>query len=247
MPSQAFIIPSFQLIKKMVSKTKNLENAKFVSKVDVFNSNGELEKNFIENLYVNDDLMVIQIQSEQGEEIFSGQRKITKTKLMPPLYDLFFIKDSDVVFSHLKTGGLALKTQDEVYQKEEGQEISTLMPESGLNFVRYENRTAVLISEEVGSNGPKLWIEKESWFPLKAVLFSTEDNDSLLEYRFLRYQPHRTYFYPHQIQIYKEGKLWIQLETKDVKVSGVNIPNSVGKSSASTTPKYLENYVRWVR
>src|SRR5262249_9623149 len=142
----------------------------------------------------------------------------------PVLYDLLFVKDGTNVYDHFKALGLPLRTEADLYSEKEG--TMPYKPESNVLFTRYENRVAVVVGEEgqkpdPGSRATSLWVEKDSFLPLRAVFPSAPESGMAsepLEFRFASFQPYKNFLYPRVTQIIRNGALWVKTETLDVRV-----------------------------
>jgi hypothetical protein len=177
----------------------------------------------------------------------------------PVLYDLLFVKDGASVFEHFRALGLPLKSETDLYAEKEGS--MPYKPEATTAYARLENRVAVLVADgapKVAGYEPQLWVEKDSYLPLKAVLPTAPESGSAaepLEFRFSAYQIHgstrdgKSFLYPRVTQVHRDGWLWLAIETQEVKTGvGGSLESARGRPEIDNDAKdFAETYFKWIR
>lgn len=250
--AEAFVPPSYEVIHQIVKKNNALESSRFMHKVTFYNSSGEILKSFREDFYFNQEQALIRIQNENGHWVASKVQNFQKN--YSPLYDLLFSNKGAKAFSHLRALGLALRSEEENYQQSMEQfRESIFTPEMNLFFKRYGSHIVEVIRDSRWEEGdPELWVEKDSYFPLKLVLPSEPDGQ-MYEYRMEHFQPYETFFYPRLTHVLKDGNLWVTMETKEIKLSEPKAPEIPGKAFDlssdidSDIQSHLNAYLKWIR
>ncbi len=181
----------------------------------------------------------------------------------PISYDLLYLKDFNLSFNRFKELGLPLKSETELYNtrlpfapkevkpekkpdlvkadavenSKEAIDIQTpnvYESEPYITLSRFENKLAFVIGPaDPQVMGLQLWVEKDSLFPLRALL-------SPYEYRTSGYQLYKNILYPRLIQILKDGILWAKVEVLEIKEGATETLLS-SKSMASADGEAQDN------
>ncbi|MEW6057779.1 MAG: hypothetical protein AB1540_14300 [Bdellovibrionota bacterium] len=248
----------------LAKKHANIADLQFSQKIHVYKSNGEFHRAFSETLsLIGTDTSFIRLLDENGEELASHSRKLTGPNAgvlgRPTLYDLLMIRDEGAIFEHLKLRGLPLKNETELYSEKEGS--LPYKPESTVALTRHENRVAITIGSERQAKdqqmpkAPQLWVEKDSYLPLRAVMPSAPESgfsSEPLDFRFSQYQVYgnpKSFLYPKSIQVMRDGRLWLRIETLSVKaLDSKTHPTSRVKSDIDgNTRDFIATYLKWIR
>jgi len=249
--AHAYVPPSFYVLRMLARKHASLDEGKFRHTVSVYRSNGEVDRVFRETLVLeNSGRATIRIANEQGAEVALRVRGLGGDRPLP--YDLLIVKDAASIFDHFKSLGFPLKTERELYSEKEG--TLPYKPEETVSYARFENKVAVVLGPESPEDreavkGPQLWVEKDSYLPLRVVLPSVSGISGPLEYRFSQYRVHKSLLYPNVTQIFRDKTLWVKIETQEVKLGSVGeVELSRNKASPDSDSKeFLEQYFIWVR
>jgi hypothetical protein len=251
--AQAYVPPSFFVIRSLGHKHANLDEGRFRSKVTFYRRSGEVAYTVNETLTLPDpDHAIIRLADLAGNELARVVRKLggkgSESVERPALYDLLYVRDAGNIFEHLRKLGLPLKTETSLYQEKEA--AMPYKPETTVALERLEGRVAVVVSDRSrGKDAPALWVEKDSFLPLRALLPSASDSGDLLEYRMTGFTTYKTFLYPRTVQISRAGQLWAKIETQDaVKVPSSSPEDAAPKVEASGELRdNVDNYLRWIR
>jgi hypothetical protein len=246
-----YAYPTFFLVRSLAKKHASFDVGKIRSKVSFYQGEGELYRTFNETMVFADGQRVfIRLSSETGGEIALRSRRFgtiaDREQDWPFTYDLLFLRDKEVIFDHFKALGFPLKTEKELYWDKEG--YGPYRPESNVYFSRFENRAALVLSTEDSSRRegvPQAWFDKDSLLPLRFIL-----PDARIEYRFSREYPlHKNFLYPRSFQVYRNGQLWVKVDTMDVSVGGpAELEPMREKAEVNgDTRDAVGQYFRWVR
>jgi hypothetical protein len=240
--AQAYVPPSFYIFTALSHKHASIDDVSIRHKITLYRKSGETQEVFSDSVGVNSpDHVSVRVYDKLGAEIATLGRTLISSKssesTRPITYDLLYLKDANSSFEHFKALGLPLKSEVELYSEKEG--ALPYKPESYISFKRYENRVAEVIAS---ADSPQLWIEKDSFLPLRAVL-------SPMEFRFSGYQVHKNFLYPRVVDVYRYGQLWARIETLEAKPgAGTSLDGSRVQSGLDGDVKdFLEIYLKWVR
>lgn len=258
--AHAYIPPSFFVVRALTRKHAVVEEGRFKHKVSFYKGDGELVRSFNEMLVLTDPHnVIVRLTDETGKEVATHTRSLTGARTQelsrPVLYDLLLMSDGATVFTHFKHLGLPLKTEADLYSEKEG--ALPYKPESYVGLARYENRIAVVVGDTAKRSvtdvkTPQLWVEKDSFLPLRAVFPSAPESgiaSEPLEFKFSGYQTYKGLLYPRVTQILRRGKLWVKLETQDVQLgAGIKPESSQARADLDGDVKdFTEMYFKWVR
>ena len=225
--AQAYVPPSFFIIRMLGHKHANIENGRFRSKVTFYRKGGDPVTTVSETLLLNDsDRASIRLTDASGNELATTNRKLLGGRSndldRPVPYDLLFVHDGTSIYEHLKTLGLPLRTESALYAEKEG--TLPYKPEEAVTLQRMEHGTAVVVGnikpDMKNDQSTSLWVEKESYLPLRAVFPSSPESgmaSEALDFRMSGYQAYRNFLYPKTMQIYRNGALWAKVEVQDVR------------------------------
>lgn len=262
--SYAWLPPSFHIIQSLAKKHEPLNAGRFQHRISVFKPSGEVFRTFTETLIITEtDQALVKLADEANNEVATRSRRLIGGKnndfSRPALYDLLVVKDQTSVFDHLKALGLPLKSQAEVYSEKDGDR--PYRAETHIALLRHEGRVALvsgdLSSAKKGdfgnSSDPQLWVERNSYVPLRAVFPAVSENDKLsdaLDLRFSGYQPYQKGFlYPRTTLVYVDERPWLRIETLDVRL-GDGKPFEQSKTKpqlAADVQEFVEKYFQWIR
>lgn len=257
--AHAYIPPSFFVIRSIAKKHAVVEEGRFRHKVTFYKSNGDVLKTLSETVLMTDsDNAIVQLSDENGNPVATRTRKLVGTRTdeinRPVTYDLLLMKDGANIFSHLRQLGLPLKTEGDLYAEKEG--ALPYKPESTVALVRYDRRLAIVVSDSETKSAsdvktPQLWVEKDSFLPLRAVFPSAPEagvSSEPLEFKFSGYQVYKGLLYPRVMQIYRRGELWVKAETQEVQLTAGSRPEIKNNADIDGNVKdALEMYFKWVR
>ena len=257
--AQAYVPPSYYVIRMLARKHAGFEDARFRSKLTFYKKNNEVAYTLGETLVIPDtERALVRITDSSGNELARHARKLVSSHASdlerPVTYDLFFLKDGANVFEHFKQLGLPLKTEAALYSEKEGN--LPYKPEATVALDRLDNKIAVVIGERAKKSdsapGPSLWVEKDSFLPVKAI-FPTSPEAGMasepLEYRMSSFSMYKSFLYPRVVQIFRGGQLWAKIETQDVKSAGsFNVADAPSKIEPDGDLRdFVETYLKWVR
>ena len=257
--AQAYVPPSFFLMRMLGRKHANFDDGRFRNKLTFFKKNGEIAHVLTEQLVLSDaEHASVKLIDQTGNEIASHNRKLLGSRPgdtdRPVLYDLIYVKDGANIYEHFRALGLPLKTESALYSDKEGS--NPYKPEAAVALERFDNRIAVVIGDRAKKsdtyNSSSLWIEKESYLPMRAI-FPTAPEMGMasepLEFRLSGYGVYKNFLYPRVVQVLRGGVLWARIDTQDVRALG---------SAAGDEPKhkeeadgdlkeFIETYFKWIR
>lgn len=257
--AHAYVPPSFFVIRTLARKHTSLEDAKFRSKVTFFKKGGEVAHILTESLVITSaEHAVVRIVDPSGNELASHTRKLVSGRAgdldRPVPYDLLFIKDGGNIYEHLRALGLPLKTEGALYSDKEGS--MPYKPEPYVSLERFENKVAVVVGEhpkrsDAPPAGTSLWVEKDSFLPLRAIFPSSPESGMAsepLDFRMSSYTMFKSFLYPRTLAVYRGGALWAKIETQDVRASGGSPEENRPKADPDSDIKeYLDVYLKWIR
>ncbi|MBI3556802.1 MAG: hypothetical protein HY074_11105 [Deltaproteobacteria bacterium] len=259
--ARAYVPPSFFMMRMLGRKHANFDDGRFRNKLTFYKKNGEIAFVLTESLVLSDaEHASIKLINSAGNEVASHTRKLLGTRPgdtdRPVPYDLIFIKDGANIYEHFHALGLPLKTEGALYSEKEG--AMPYKPESGVALERYDNRIAVVIGDRTKKldayASTALWIEKESYLPMRAVFPTAPEMgmaSEALEFRFSAYGVYKNFLYPRNVQVLRGGLLWAKIETQDLRPFG-----SAGKGEDEGRKKeepdgdlreFIETYFKWIR
>jgi hypothetical protein len=223
----------------------------------VYKKNGDAWRTFTETMSLSGgERAQIRLSDDAGNELTTRSRKLMSDTIERPVaYDLLFVHEPNSIFDHFKALGLPLKPEADLYAEKEG--TLPYKPENTVVYARYENRYAVVVGEnaqrpENQNKTVSLWVEKDSFLPLRAV-FPTSPQAGMaseaLDFRFSNYQVHRNFLYPRTMLVYRNGTQWLKIDTVDVKPGmGGSLEEAKTKVELDgDTREFVENYFKWVR
>lgn len=255
--AHAYVPPSFFVIRTLAKKHAALESGRFKSKVTFFKSNGDAIGSVNETMVFNEaDRVTVRATDSSGNELRTQSRKLVAGRgadlERPVVYDLFYVKDGASIFEHFKALGLPLKAEGALYAEKEGN--MPYKPEAAVALERFQNTIAVVIgSKSKEPQGASLWVEKDSFLPLRATLPTPPQAGSTsepLDIRASNYQVQKSFLYPRVLQIFRDGALWAKIETQEVQLdsSAASLEQAPGKDEADGDLKeQLDSYFKWVR
>lgn len=246
-----YAYPTFFVIRSLAKKHAGFDTGKVRSKVHFYHPDGELLRTFNETLYFTEGQRVyIRLSNETGGEVALRSRRFAsaadREQDWPISYDLLFLRDKEVIYDHFKALGFPLKTEKELYWDKDG--YGPYRTEPNMYFSRFENRAALVMSSEDASKRESViqaWFDKDSLLPFRFLL-----PDAKVEYRFGREYPlHKNFLYPRSFQVFRNGVLWVKVETLDVAVGGaVELDTAREKAEVSSELRdSIGQYFRWVR
>ena len=258
--AHAYIPPSFFVVRAMTRKHAVVEEGRLKHKVSLYKGDNELVRSFNETLVLTDQHNAfVRLSDETGKEVATHSRNLTGNRTQeaarPVTYDLLLMSDGASVFNHFRHLGLPLKTEADLYAEKEG--ALPYKPESYVSLARYESRVAVVVADSEKKSPtdvrtPQLWVEKDSFLPLRAVFPSAPEAgiaSEPLEFKFSGYQTYKGLLYPRVTQILRRGKLWVKIETQDVQLgAGIKPDAAPAKAELDGDVKeFTEMYFKWVR
>jgi hypothetical protein len=256
-PAQAYVPPSFFVVRMLARKHSSIEDARFKHQVTVYKKNGDAWRTFTETISLSSgDRAQIRLSDDAGNELMTRSRKLMTDAIERPVaYDLLFVREPNSIFDHFKALGLPLKQEADLYAEKEG--ALPYKPENTVTYARYENRFAVVVGQDAHrpENQDKtvsLWVEKDSFLPLRAV-FPTSPQAGMaseaLDFRISGYQVHKNFLYPRTMLVFRNGTQWLKIETVDVRpgIGGTLEDAKTKVELDSDTREFVENYFKWVR
>lgn len=101
------------------------------------------------------------------------------------------------------------------YESLLGQMVLTGIDVTKVRFQRYKDTICYVIGQprEKGQPFAGLWIEKDTFFPVKYVV---EKNDWMVEYLYLNWQKISKTWYPMQIDIFLDNQLFATIEVNNI-------------------------------
>lgn len=257
--AQAYVPPSFFVIRMLSHKHAGIENERFRSKITFYRKGGDAVVSINETLIItNAERATIHLTDASGGELATRARKLSGGRVgeleRPALYDLLFIRDSSSIHEHLKTLGLPLRTEAALYADKE--ENLPYKPEDTVSFQRLDHKTAIVVgnAKPGDKNDPpvSLWVEKDSFLPLRAVFPSSPEAGMAsepLDFRFSGYQVYRDFLYPRTVEVFRNGALWAKIETQDVRAGSTgSLEEPKNRTDVDGDLKeYVDTYLRWVR
>jgi hypothetical protein len=262
-PASAYVYPSFYVVRSLARKHVAINNVTIKNKVTVFKRNGDFLTTFTESVSISENQLASgRILNSAGGEVATFARNLQSVRSgdleRPVAYDLLYINSSANIYEHFKALGLPLKTEGDLYAEKEG--TLPYKPETTTAYGRLENKVAQVISpnhaerKPTDTSAPQLWVEKDSFLPLRAVFPSPPQSgysSEPLEYRFSGYQVHsgKNFLYPRNFVIQRDGKPWVKIETTEIRDGTTAVANStrVRDEASGDEREFLEMYLKWVR
>ncbi len=259
--AHAYVPPSFYLMRMLGRKHANFDDGRFRDKLTFYKKTGEIARVLTETLVFPDaEHATVKLLDQAGNEVATHTRKLLGTHAAdtdrPVLYDLIFIKDAANIYEHFRALGLPLKTESALYSDKEGS--MPYKPESTVALERYDNRIAVVIGDRSKKSdaygNTALWIEKESFLPLRAI-FPTAPEMGMasepLEFRLSGFGVFKNFLYPRIVQVFRGGVLWAKIETQEVRALGTST-RSEDEGRKKEEPdgdlkEFIETYFKWIR
>ncbi len=244
--SEAYIPPSFYVVRMLAKKHSSVKNGVVIKhKLSFFKKNGDTDQVFTETIFIKENQDVtIQVQEQDQSLLYIFKRSLEDNlKLRPLLYDLLFLSDGTKVFNYFKKLGLPLKTEKELQtEKMEGQNY---VIEKFLSLSRIENRIAITINKNDAVASllptPSLWIEKDSFLPLKAAW-------DQFEFQFSSYYVYENGFlYPRNIHVLKNNTLWFKLETIELTLKKSMDSIKIPENNQDSFSEPFDLYFKWIR
>lgn len=259
--AHAWVPPSFHIIRMLAQKHSALDQGRFQHRLTFYKRDGTPLRPLTEILVINNDQAFVRVVDERGAELGLHSRKLIGLRNSdierPVLYDLVFLKDNLSIFEHFRALGLPLKTESELYSEKEGP--LPYKPEyKTVAFARFQKtKPSVAISEdarkvESDDHMTQLWVEKDSYLPIEAILPSAPERgvaSEPLEFHFTNgYQIEKRSFYPRAVEIKRGDRLWVKLETLEVRLGQATLERARLRSDPEGELKdFLETYFKWVR
>lgn len=257
-PAQAYVPPSFFVVRMLAHKHATLDEGQFKSRLTFYRRSGEPSITLNEILTIPDpEHAVVRITDSSGNEVARQTRRLLGDKTArlldrPVTYDLLYIRDGSNIFEHLKMLGLPLKTETDLYTEKEG--ALPYKPETAVALERYEGRVAVVVGDRSKKSdaNASLWVEKDSFLPMRAFFPSAPESGMAsepLELRLSGYTMYKAFLYPRIVQIYRNGALWAKIETVEGKAAA-NVPFEEAAAKVDAGGEVKDNvdaYLRWIR
>ncbi|HRK01044.1 MAG TPA: hypothetical protein PLH57_00135 [Oligoflexia bacterium] len=266
--AQAYVDPSFHIIRQVARKHSAIDELRTRSRLTFYNRSGEVVRTFTEIVGF-DNLSKVggRIGDAEGVEVsFKSRTHLATDKTRPLLYDLLYVRDSEILFERLQSLGLPLKSETDLYSEKEG--ILPYKPETFVNLKQFEGQ-ALLVIGEFSDRTPQLWVTKperqstssaavEGYQVARAVFFTSFDGPSgdTLEFRFRNRKEYRgveskTFFYPTRIEIIKDGYLWSTIDILELRsgagASNLDTAHVKAADSNADSRELLEPYLKWIR
>ncbi|OFZ73301.1 MAG: hypothetical protein A3K03_10715 [Bdellovibrionales bacterium RIFOXYD1_FULL_44_7] len=227
-PVLAYVPPSFFMIKTMASKHAGYKGIRIRSTVKAI-ENGQDTEIFFKETSVFDaqtNLIVSRAFDENGKLLYTVQRNLSSS---PVLSQVIFSTNPNLIAETLKSNSIPVRTEEELLvMKDETERVTS--ESTGLK--RYKNTLAWVLglNSQKGSLEPQLWIEKDSFLPVRLILSSQEGmRDISLE----NYRYYKDYPFPKIISL--AGYAGIKTELNDVLIN----PES-GETRKKTVPGYTD-------
>ncbi len=259
--SQAYIPPSFFVVRQMARKHSDVVNTRFVNRITFFKGTTPLGSPLEETIQViSDNKIHTSIRNSSGHAVTSIERILSSAKDnnaarygLPILYSLQFISNSALVADHFRQLGINIKSQGQLYgDKDPTREDLPYKMESSMALTRFNNRTAIVLNGDGRSlTPPQVWVEKDSYLPLRAII-KPEGESEVLDIQPRLYQVYKSTLFPSVIDVFKGGVLWVRIEhSKAETISSGKFERSEHSHDyqeiSGDLKDELKLYFKWIR
>ncbi len=264
--SEAYIPPSFFIVRQIAKRHSDARQVRMTSKLEFFEGDTTPRSTF-NQIFDFDALAKHRGQSAGGagavritlQNLANGTRTVkdryASSRDFPLIFTLQFAPSSSQIFDHFKRIGIPLKSEPALYSEKHPERPD--LPyrlEENLSLMRWHGRIAIVMNSGANMHDtsapqvwPQLWIEKDTFLPIRALVTSglgAPEGTPPLEIRFTNYQAYQSTLLPKLTEGFRDGKLWFRSEitSVDLKTKGSSEPLEDHSSDSSD----LENYLKWV-
>ncbi len=250
--SHAYIPPSAFVIKSLANKHGGFKSVRVRSTVTAMDGEMLTSTKFKTVTYFNPQTSILHAYAsdESGKSAFAIERRLESSTTTDAL---LFWSNPRQLQEHLKAQGLPIRTEDELAaMKDEDERRASEVQ----NLARWMSTVAWVIGDPPrrDAKGPQLWIEKDTFLPLRLVY--TVPDEGLVDIQFEGQRFYREFPFPRAITVAKGGKAILRDEVQDVTLnSDANEFKTVvtdgfteaGKTLPSATRELIDRYFKLVR
>lgn len=211
---QGYVLKSPHILDLMTKKIAGAERLSVSQKLIIFTKNPDnTQVEFAETLkYIFPDKFRSEIVSEHTEKTHVVSDGVSIT-----LADGNIVSESEKLFDLYKD--ILLYNERELLQKrlyQLGVDVSVS------SFGLFKDKTAFVIGAEYPDKSlPQLWIDKETFLPLRWIVKVNTDENSLFEFRYFEWKRTNKVWYPGRIEFYKNSILMRKIDVNSITVNTV--------------------------
>ncbi len=211
---QGYVLNAPHILDLMTKKITGVESLSVSQKLIIFTKNPDnAQVEFAETLkYIFPDEFRSEIVSEHTEKTHVVSKGASIT-----VADGKIVSESEKIFDLYKD--ILLYNKRELLQKRLyhlGVDVSVS------SFGIFKDKTAFVIGAEYPDKSvPQLWIEKETFLPLRWIVKVNTDENSLIEFRYFEWKRTKKVWYPEHIEFYKNSILMRKIDVNSITVNTV--------------------------
>ncbi len=235
-PASAYVPPSQYVVKKMVARHSGFKGLKIRSLVVGLNGKDPSGVQFQQITTVDLGKRVLRSRAfdDTGKELYVVERSLRVDAPHPVVDTLMFETRMDFMSQALKSAGLPIRSDSELAamadEEERRKAESAWIERVGTAMVW------VYSEERKAPSKPQLWIEKDTFLPLRLV--SKREGD-LADIRFESYRFYREFPYPRQITLALGTDIGDRVLRDDLQELVVN-PELAAEFKQRVQPGYTE-------
>lgn len=256
-PAWAYIPPSQFIVHTMIKKHTGYKTVTVKSQVSAMNNGQPVpDVSFKDTtvFYFATGTLRSRATDAKGDVLFEQERRVSDLPINPLL---LFDANAARVIAGLKGKGVPVQTDaDFPNAAPNGADVRDRMAAEKTSLVRWNGSLAWALGDR-GDNTPQLWVEKDTFIPVRLMFTDSGDKVDLL---YDRYRQTRAFFYPWTITWEKADKQPIL--RADVAELGIDQPDTefagkrrittegmtdAGKSAPSAVQDLIKSYYSVLR
>jgi hypothetical protein len=234
----AYIPPSGFIVKSMVQKHSAFAGVQIKSRVTVYEGGKPSPQSFkVTTVFNARESRLFSVATDSADRrLYATEKKVSA---IPPAGAVLFLAQSRAVAQILVANGISLTEA----APEAGTDSDPLAPPpvhpggvaEGMSLTRWRDSSAWVIG---GRKGSQLWVEKDTFLPLRLLFAGGGQAASALEIRFDSTRFFKEFPYPKLIGLYKGGVPLLQDEVLEItpypESKGLKTPTLPGLKLPST-------------
>ena len=212
-PAWAYIPPSSFILKSLSAKHANLKGLRVRSQVTVMDGDKPGTTRFKAITFYNPqtDTLHAYAYDDRNQKLYSMERRLETATGADAL--LFWHDDKNLDIA-LKARGLPVRSEEDLLKMKDEEERRASEDE---HLTRWNSAFAWVIGGTKDGD-PQLWVEKDSFLPLRLIASPTPDADPVdIQFEGQRY--YREFPYPRVITVIKRKQPLFKDEVQDVTVA----------------------------
>ncbi|MGZ3709259.1 MAG: hypothetical protein ACXWPM_11015 [Bdellovibrionota bacterium] len=210
----AYVPPSQFIIKTLIGKHAAVKGVKIHSTVSAMEGDRATEVRFKETTVYSPETGVLAswATDEADHKLYFFERKVGA---FTPIDELLFGNDLSAATRMLRARHIPIKTEEELLALPNEDERRAAEEET---FMRWKATFAWIIGAPKSASNPQLWIEKDTFLPLRFI-YDRPVDDSTREVQFEAFRFYHEFPFPRATLVLKGGSALLRDDLVDVAVN----------------------------